>query len=324
KGLSFRDKGDLTYRYKLEGLDTSWVFTKYTSIKYQALPPGKYKFIVSVSNHDKLYSESKNFEIIIIPGWWQTVWFKAIVILMFIICMFFILRWYFKKLRGREEEKNKFQHKISEAELKALRAQMNPHFIFNAIASVQYFISGNDPKSSQKYLSKFAKLIRYVVDNSKPETIPLKTEIEALTLYLELESLRFENKFEYEIKLEDHIDLNFTQIPSMLIQPFVENAIWHGLMHKKTKGKIIISFYLKDNLLECTIHDDGVGRKKSKEMKTESALKNHKSIGMALTRERLEILNQIYNITLDYSVQDTINKNNEVTGTIVKIQIPLN
>ena len=200
-----------------------------------------------------------------------------------------------EKIKAREKEKVDLQNQIATTELKALRAQMNPHFIFNAINSVQYFMTSNDPQSSQKYLSKFARLIRYVLDNSKPGAIPLGNEIDALKLYMDLEALRFGGRFTYTVLITENIDLNYVQIPSMLIQPYVENAIWHGIMHKKGDGKITISITMKDAVLTCIVEDNGIGRLKSKEMKSSESLAYH-SIGMSVTKERIELISKLNNI----------------------------
>ncbi|MBK7665884.1 MAG: histidine kinase [Sphingobacteriaceae bacterium] len=200
---------------------------------------------------------------------------------------------------------------------------MNPHFIFNAINSVQYFITNNDPVSSQKYLAKFAKLIRYVVDNSKPGTIPLNTELEAINLYLELESLRFENRFTYSVVVDESVDVENTQIPSMIIQPYVENSIWHGLMHKKEKGSIEIILEKKDTVLKCIIRDNGIGREQSKEINLANNKTLKKSIGMANTKERLDIINQMNNGGVSVIVTDILDSDNKVTGTCVELNIPM-
>jgi tetratricopeptide (TPR) repeat protein len=234
------------------------------------------------------------------------------------LCLIFVLVFLNSYNRLKDQKKN------MELENTLLRSRMNPHFVYNAMNSVQYFITENDAESSQKYLAKFARLIRYIVDNSKPSSIPLKTEIEALNLYLELESLRFENRFEYSINIQDDIDLDYIQVPSMLIQPYVENAIWHGLMHKEGKGKIDISLTMFGGVLKCVIKDDGIGRTRSYEIKRNSGSNSHKSFGMSITKERLDILNQIYKTRLSVLVTDLSNAQQECIGTCVEISIPFN
>ncbi len=324
-GLSFKDPGQIEYKHKLEGLDTNWIYTNYTSVNFQGVSPGKYRFIVYAKNNDGYWStKPATFEFIIEPAWWQTWWFILLILLAIITIGVIVFLYRLKFVEKRERLKTLQLTRLSNAELKALRSQMNPHFVFNAINSVQYFITNNDPASSQKYLSKFAKLIRYVVDNSKPAAIPLSRELEALNLYLDLESLRFENKFEYNINVAVDVDTENIQIPSMLIQPFVENAIWHGLMHKGSKGKININISLKDQVLICVIEDNGIGRKRSQEILKEKNSEFHKSVGMSITQERLDIINQKNNSNLTMKIIDLENSKGESIGTRVELILPFN
>jgi ligand-binding sensor domain-containing protein len=323
-GLSYKNAGNIQYRYKLEGLDTGWSYTKYTQVNYQTIPPGRYKFLVYASNNDGIWSnEPAVFSFTVFHAWWQTWSARIIIVASLIIVSLYIFKLRLNKIRKREEEKILLKQRIGETELQALRAQMNPHFIFNSINSVQYFMTENDAKSSQKYLAKFAKLIRYVVDNSKPAAIPLATELEALNLYLELEALRFENQFEYAINLDDSIDVDYVQIPSMLIQPYIENSIWHGLMHKKEKGRIDVNLKIENNILKCTVIDNGIGRTKSAEINTKNGNAERKSFGMSITKERLDIINQITHQELSVRISDVLNEKGEVAGTKVELSIPI-
>ena len=321
-GISYKNPGTVEYKYKMEGLDTSWVYTNYTSAQFQTLYPGNYKFIVYAKNNDGYWSEKPAIlYLTIMPAWWQTWLFKLALFALLCLFVFLFIKKRLDKIRKREVEKTELQNKIANTELKALRAQMNPHFIFNAINSVQYFMTSNDPESSQKYLSKFAKLIRYVMDNSKPAAIPLEKELEALRLYIDLEALRFENRFEYQIVVDERIDVNFVQIPSMLIQPYVENAIWHGLMHKKDNRKLDISITIHDSILTCAIQDNGIGREKSREIKSIESNTYHKSFGMSVTKERLEIISRLNNINPQVNIID-LYENGIAMGTRVEISIP--
>jgi ligand-binding sensor domain-containing protein len=324
-GPSYKNAGNVQYKYKMVGRDSSWTFTNNTSVKYHSLPPGNYTFYAYAKNNDGYWSKiPATATFTILPAWWQTTLFTISVILLSIVTVIALFIYQIKRIQKRQTEKSELKNKIAETELKALRAQMNPHFVYNAINSVQYFITDNDPKSSQKYLAKFAKLIRYVVDNSKPAAIPLQTEIDALNLYLELESLRFETRFDYKIDIDKTIDITCTQIPSMLIQPYVENAIWHGLMHKGEKGRIDISMKMKGDVLMCLIEDNGIGRKRSEELKKLKGRKEYKSYGMTITKERLEIINQLNNLALTVNIVDLENENGSGTGTRVELNIPLN
>lgn len=324
-GLSYKNAGHVGYKYKMSGLDSNWTYTTYTSVKFHTMPSGTYTFIVYATNNDGYWSKDPAvMSFTILPAWWQTIQFKIIVTLAWILVVLLTFKLRLSIIRKREKEKSELQGRIAQTELKALRAQMNPHFIYNAINSVQYFITNNDPESSQKYLAKFARLIRYVVDNSKPTSIPLQTEIDALILYLELEALRFEKKFEYRIEVSPDIDTYFIQIPSMLVQPYVENAIWHGLMHKEGAGKIDIKFTVESEVLRCIVQDDGIGRKRSQEIKESAGAVSKKSLGMSITKERLEIINQMNNTELSVVITDLADANDKPTGTKVELFIPFN
>jgi ligand-binding sensor domain-containing protein len=323
-GLSYKDAGNIEYKYKMSGVDSAWINTRYTSVEYHTLPPGSYRFEVLAKNNDGYWSSSPSvISFTIYPPWWQTWIFRVGAALVLLTLTILIFKIRLERIRKQDREKAQLQYLLSETELKALRAQMNPHFIFNAINSVQYFITSHDAASSQKYLAKFARLIRYVVENSRPASILLKTEIEALGLYLELESLRFEEQFAYTINIQKNVDVNYTHVPTMIIQPYVENAIWHGLMPKKGKGTLSIDLEMQDEVLKCTIMDNGIGRKKSQEMKLKNGSTLHKSVGMSNIRERLDIINRVNNINMDVKILDLTDDKGEPAGTCVELTIPI-
>ncbi|MDG2226722.1 MAG: histidine kinase [Flavobacteriales bacterium] len=203
-------------------------------------------------------------------------------------------------------------------ELKSLRTQMNPHFIFNSLNSVNSFISKNDDRSANKYLSQFSRLMRMVLENSKYDFVSLDSEIEILKLYLELEHLRFQDKFDYDFTIEDDIKKDEIEIPPMLIQPFIENSVWHGLRYLEEKGKLLVSVQKQKGKLLWTIEDNGIGREKSVELKTKNQ-QIGKSTGMKNIDNRLRILNKMNNTKMEFRVMDL---NNGTTGTKVEISIP--
>jgi len=322
-GLSYKDAGNIEYKYKMEGIDSNWNYTRYTAISYHTIPPGSYRFLVAAKNNDGYWSSTPAIVAFkISPPWWRTWVFILFVITVSGLLIGFLFKYRLSTIKQKERLKAIQQTKLSNAELKALRAQMNPHFVFNAINSVQYFITNNDPASSQKYLSKFAKLIRYVVDNSKPSTIPLSKELDALNLYLDLESLRFENKFEYKVEVNDNVDIENIKIPSMLIQPYVENAIWHGLMHKTTKGNIKIDIKKSGNVLICFVEDNGIGRKKAQQILKEKNNEFHRSVGMSLTQERLDVISQQNGTKLMVAITDLEDAEGNGIGTRVELNLP--
>lgn len=203
-------------------------------------------------------------------------------------------------------------------DLKSMRTQMNPHFIFNALNSVNGFIARNDELNANKYLIRFSKLMRSVLDNSESDFIPLSDEISLLELYLQLEHSRFADKFSYDFKVDEDIDIRSYQIPPMLIQPYIENAIWHGLRYKESGGLLSVGISKDQDNLAITIQDNGIGRKKSKELKSENQ-KKMKSRGIKNTQKRLDILEKIYKKEIHLSIKDVEN-NGE--GTLVEIIIP--
>lgn len=228
---------------------------------------------------------------------------------------------------ARIKEASKMQHenttlkqRSSELEMQALRAQMNPHFIFNSLNSINMFILENNRLQASEYLSKFSKLIRLILQNSQEEFIPLEKELEALQLYMELESLRFENKFEYTINISGDIDVTVIKVPPLIIQPYVENAIWHGLIHKKEKGNLEVKVETNDKTLVYTITDNGIGRKKAGELKSKSAVKQ-KSMGMRITADRIALLKQQNHTSI--VINDLILENGSSGGTQVRIEIPV-
>lgn len=205
--------------------------------------------------------------------------------------------------------------------LKSLRSQMNPHFIYNSLNSVNNFISRNDERAANKYLSEFSLLMRAVMDNSKHDFVSLSNEIQILNRYLLLEHSRFGDKFDYSMEVAEEIDADNIPVPPMLIQPFVENAIWHGLRYLDTKGFLKISMIMEGDNLIVTIADNGIGRKKSEEIKTRFQ-KEHVSTGMRNIQSRADIINELYKIKIGVAVTDQSEEN--ATGTIVNITIPIN
>jgi tetratricopeptide (TPR) repeat protein len=200
----------------------------------------------------------------------------------------------YKKKRDAEEEKKEAEFKslVSDTEMKALRAQMNPHFIFNSLGAISDFMIKNNAKLADEYLGKFSTLMRMVLENSEQKEIPLSEDIKALGLYMELEALRLNRRFTFEIKIEDDIDADNTLVPPLLMQPFVENSIRHGLSEKEGMGKIMIHFTKGDDMLICNIEDNGIGLEKSKAIKSIAPQMSKKSLGIKITQSRINILNQ--------------------------------
>lgn len=215
------------------------------------------------------------------------------------------------------------QQKMTEVEMQALRAQMNPHFIFNCLNSINRYIVKSDQTTASLYLTKFAKLIRLILDNSNCKNVILTNELEALKLYIEMEALRFDKKFTYEIIVEPNLGTDTIELPPLIIQPYVENAIWHGLLHKESSGHLSISVSMAgDSMLQCIIEDNGVGREMAKNLKSKTAT-SRKSLGMQLTENRLSLLNKHAELNASVEIIDLQNGGNEAVGTKVVLRIPV-
>lgn len=221
--------------------------------------------------------------------------------------------------RQRISEMNR---KISEVTQANLRQQMNPHFIFNTLNSIQYYMYQHDKLATNNYLTKFSSLMRKVLENSQHTSVPLRDELDALTLYLELEKIRFKDKFDYQINIDEEIDTILYKVPTMLIQPYVENSICHGLMPGEEKGLVKIDLKLKKDYISCIIEDNGIGRDASRERKMKND-KNHNSLGTQITNSRLDLVNTLYGTSLKTIYTDLKNENGEPTGTRVEIHIPI-
>ncbi len=223
------------------------------------------------------------------------------------------------KNKRRISEMNR---KISEITQANLRQQMNPHFIFNTLNSIQYYMYQHDNLATNNYLTKFANLMRKVLDNSQHTSIPLNDELIALKLYLELECIRFKDKFDFKINLDEDIDPLMYKVPTMLIQPYVENSICHGLMPLEGKGYVRVDLKPAQDHLLCTIEDNGVGREASKERNSKRGT-NHNSLGTRITTSRLDMINALYGTSLKTVYTDLMNEKGEATGTRVEIHIPI-
>lgn len=313
-----------TSRYRLFNPDVAsskysiWNPVDSSEINIYNLPAGKYEFQL-MDLKSKTKEVQSAFTLIINRPWYRTWWFWAIGF----ICLFTLLYGREKFLKSQEEEEKEQQKKIVDLELRTLQLQMNPHFIFNALNSIQSYIMSKDTVKANDYLTKFAHLIRMFLDSSRNKYISIDEEITLLQLYVEMESLRFENKFNYQIKVDPNVD-RMIEIPTMVLQPFVENSINHGLRYKEEKGFLEISFTDDENFITCTLKDDGVGRIRSKGIQVKS-IKGYKSQGLKITQERLKTYNKINNSNIQFSIDNVLTvEESEDVGTVVIIKFPKN
>jgi len=324
--LDYTNPAKNQYKYFLEGVDKDWVKTDANDrlAEYKQVKPGRYTFYANGSNNDGIWNPSGiRLTVIIHPPWYATWMFRILLVFTLIAGTWFFVQRRIKNIRLKHEielrmldiEKQKF-----ELEQRALRLQMNPHFLFNSLNSIQSYIVGHNPEMAINYLGKFSQLMRLILANSGNKTVPLNEEIKAITYYLDLEKLRFEQKFDYRIEVDPAIDREFMEIPPMIIQPYIENAIIHGLLHKKGKGNIQVEFRLKDDKIHCTVTDDGVGRKRSAEILKQQGM-NRQSSGMHITRARLELLNQDNKEEYNVRVTDIEDEHGNALGTKIELFI---
>jgi hypothetical protein len=323
-GLAFHSLGETTYRYRLIGLDSTWKTTSLQRIQYLALPPGDYRFEVQTLSGDLANDSSiKTFVFSIEKPLTRQSWFIGLEIILGIILLYITFLYIHRYVKRTENRKTAIKVRLAEAEQKALRSQMNPHFIFNALTTVQRFIIKNDKKDAYNYLEKFGSLIRRILIQSRDQTIQVNDELETLELYLNLESKRFSDKFTYEIKVDNDIDRYDLKIPPMLIQPHLENAINHGLFPKKSKGHLTLTITAEKGNLKCIIEDNGVGRNSAKTSQQGPAIKKHISLGSSITSDRMELMNEINEGDYFSEIIDLKDNNQNPIGTRVILTIPL-
>ena len=312
----------VNYAIKLDGYDENWFITNQRSVRYPKLPGGIYHLKIKGRESDKDYTEVNSIYIEIQKTLIEKRWFQLGIGFMILSSLIGINR--FLVIRGKREErlKSKYKQQINEIQMQALRAQMNPHFLFNCLNSIKYYAISKTPEETADYLSKFALLVRTILKNSKSHTIAMKDEIEALRLYVQIENLRREDKFSYRIEIDDSLNMEEVRVPPMIFQPYIENAIWHGLMNKEGKGQLLIRIQDLGNVIQCMIEDDGIGRAEAMRLKKTRAFQK-KSMGMQITQDRMALINEIYNIDTSLKIVDLVGPNGNALGTRVIIEIPV-
>jgi ligand-binding sensor domain-containing protein len=323
KSLQYRHES-IRYLYQLEGLEEDWVKAENVLVaRYTNLPPGDYTFRVRSVNSAGTFSAGiTTLYIHIKPAFWQTSWFKVLCFICIAGMIYLYIRLRINGVKKEARRRNAIQQKIAQLEMKALRAQMNPHFIFNALNSIQTFMMKSETEQALSYLGRFARLIRNVLDNSQLNSIPVSKELRMLENYLELEKLRFTDHFDCKITVDPELDPDFTEIPTMILQPFVENAIWHGLLYKKEKGYVKIAFEKRENTVLCIVEDDGIGREGAKERR-QAGDEHHHSRGLQITRDRLALYNKRFDLDATFDIEDLYDQEGLPIGTRVHIWFPL-
>lgn len=319
---SFNNPKKLRFKYLMEGLNHPWISAGSRRVAYyNNLPPGSYTFKVQVDDFNK-ESIGKEFLIIVPPPFWLTWWFYFLVGVTVVGLVIFFMYLRIHGIRKVEMEKTLLHQKYAAIELKALQAQLNPHFIFNCLNSIQHFIIINDELSANKYLGKFSYLMRMFLEHSKSDFISMEDEVALLKTYIELENLRFSNSFTFTLNIQEDLPLPEIEIPSMLFQPFVENSINHGLLNLDRKGLLYLEFKIENDTLIGIIDDDGIGREKAMEYR-KARDGSRKSRGFEITKDRINVFNRKNDMDITFEIIDKKDSRGNALGTKVILKIPL-
>lgn len=289
--LSFKTPGKKAYYYRLSGRDVHLKRGNSDYLELQNLDPGLYTLeIFGVNSNGLLSRNPLKYSFRILPPFWSTWWFITLMALAFVTSGFLLFRWRLSISNRKQEEKNRYRQQLSNYQLTALRAQMNPHFIFNAFNGIQRYVLQKDKFETYQYITKFSQLIRDVLEESSNDHIPLEKEIEMICRYVEIEQLRFENGFDFQLDLQLEEDDLTLEIPGMLLQPLLENAIWHGIMPlQNRRGRLHVVIAGNEDYLSISVTDNGIGRAASDQIKKDV---KHNSFGTRLLFDRIQLMNE--------------------------------
>ena len=319
---NFKTKREARYLYRLEGASNEWksISSSSSNINFPSLAPGTYLFSLKIVYRDQ-ESETVQYSFNIKPPFWYQTWF---ILLCFVFFILIITSLFYIRLKRNERKrkiafsKQKMESDIIESKLKAIRSQMNPHFIFNSLNSIQALVLKEDKARSYDSIERFSDLVRKTLNFSEKSFIPISDEVAFLNTYLSLESLRMKNEFEFSVINDFEEDIS---IPSLLIQPFLENSIHHGLLHKEGEKRLSITFSHQNDIASCTIIDNGIGREESNRI-NQRQNNRHQSFSLNAMKERLQILSEQHNTSYDYEITDLYNEANEPIGTKVILYFP--
>lgn len=321
--ISFRSAGDIKYYYRILGLNTNWQITRNTELNFPALPSGAYKIQLQAVNRFGIKSELISIPFVAETPFWNSWWFLSLVIATIVIITATIVQRRSAISKRKIEQQLEVEMKLASLEQQALQAQMNPHFIFNCLNSIQHFFLTNDGEKANKFLSIFAALVRETLHFSSQKSISVSEEVNYLSRYLEMEKMRFGDKFVHRIYVDPLLQTNFVEIPALLLQPYVENAIRHGVRHKRDGiGHVQISFLIKGDDLHCIVADNGVGREKTKAMQGRQPVE-YQSRGIELGQKRVEALNKALHQSIKIEILDLKDATGLALGTEIHLVIPL-
>lgn len=324
-GISLRNPEAVRYRWKLDGFDPDWTPpTAQRMAVYSNIPPGYYTFRVYAINEDGVADASPaTFSFLITPPFWATWWFVLLVVMSGVAALYTGYRARLRVVRRRSDDERRYlqmQRAVAELEQTSLQLSMNPHFIFNALTSIQSFIGDSGNAQARRYLAKFARLMRAILENSREDFVALEQEIVVIDNYLSIEQLTAPAGFDYSIDVEPPADPAAIVLPPMLVQPLVENAVHHGLAHRSERGRLSVHFRCEGALLCCTVTDNGVGRAKAAELQQKAG--RTQGAALSVTRERLEIMSKQLGVRAELLIADLVDESGCAAGTKVELYVP--
>lgn len=324
--MEYSNPGANIFQYKLENYDKDFVFNGANNFaRYPNLPFGRYTFLVRATNSDGVWSDQvATIAIQIRPPWYLRWWALTLFGLLLLGILYAVYRDQIARIKRKEAFRRKeldYKRQVAEIETAVLRLQMNPHFIFNSMNSIRNYILQKNIDTADEYLERFARLMRMILKFAENPFIAVSEEMELLEQYLETEQMRFEKPFNYYFHIPDDLDPDEVILPTMILQPFVENAIWHGLSDKEGERRIHIRFWQEQDLFYCSIEDNGIGRAAA--AKRRATAKSHESKALSITERRLKLLEAASGKTASYKLIDLYDEAGQPMGTQVLLQLPL-
>lgn len=322
EGVSLPNASTLRYRYRISDSQREWITTDSRELSLTNIDPGQYTLTIYALNANGIPSkEPAVLFFTVSTPFYLTYWFYGLVVISIAAIVYFAVRARISVVRRKTAERSTAERRMLELRLSALRAQMNPHFIFNAINSIQHYVLHNDSEKAYTYLARFSKLIRLVLEQSQSNTVPLKHEIELLQLYMELEQLRFSKPVKINLEIDPELDQSGLRIPGMLMQPYVENAFWHGLQPLTQRSpELNIQIHKVKDSLRITITDNGIGRREAAKL---ASTTKGRSFGMVITNERLRLTGRAGPMIDMVTVEDVFDESGAIAGTKVELILSL-
>jgi ligand-binding sensor domain-containing protein/signal transduction histidine kinase len=321
-GISLKAAGEVMYQYRLLGLQDDWRTTTDNALSFPSLPAGDYRLQLRAVNKFGVESDMKEVVFSVGKRWWQRAWVWLLGVLLLALGIRFYLRYRVRQLRAKETVRREMEQRINELEQKALRSQMNPHFIFNSLNSIQQYVAERDIEGANRFISDFSKLIRLTLDLSSQNRISLRQEIDYLDTYLRVERTRLENEFDYQVQVDAGVDVEETQLPPLLLQPYVENSIRHGIKYLPTgTGCILLTVAPHAKGVLVAIEDNGIGREASKAFKSHRHVQ-YQSKGMSISANRAALQSADEGGPITIQIIDLTNQNGQANGTRVEVLLP--